>query len=236
MNINLARLTTKNLATLAQRVINASQQGNYTLVQAHTLFNALADSYQNYDAVYTKLTYSGRGKAVNAAHKARVLAFNNLKNFLNAYRKLPLLNNYGQANTLFLVFKRFGLNISGFSYSKLSAVLKKLIEALEKPENRAAVANLNLTDVVQDLISKHTNFELLFAEQAEANAELRNMGNATVIRKDLERVLRSYLNMITALKDLPEWDKLYLELNEIVKAAKNSTLAAGNEDKIDVVK
>src|SRR5690606_32023103 len=169
MNINLARLSTKNLATLAQRIIYASQHGNYTLVQAHPLFNALMDSYQNYDAVYTKLTYSGKGKGVNAANKARELAYNNLKNFLNAYRKLPLLDNYAQANTLFLVFKRFGLSISGLSYSAKSAVLKKLIEALEKPENKTLIADLNITAVVQDLIDKQTKFEVLFAEQAEAN-------------------------------------------------------------------
>lgn len=228
MNINLARLSTKNLATLAQRIIYASQHGNYTLVQAYTLFNTLMVSYQNYDAVYTKLTYSGRGKAVNAANKARVLAYNNLKKILNAYRNLPLLVNYQKANTLFLVFKRFGLNISRLSYSSKSAVLIKLIEALEKPENKVLIADLNLTVVVQDLIDKQTDFEVLFAEQAEANAELRDMGGASVLRKDLERVLRLYLNLVAALKEVPDWAKLYHELNEIVKAAKNSILLAND--------
>ncbi|MGV0938754.1 hypothetical protein [Empedobacter falsenii] len=40
----------------------------------------------------------------------------------------------------------------------------------------------------------------------------------------MEQVLRSYLNLITAMKDVPDWTKLYHDLNEIVKAARNSAL------------
>ena len=62
MKITLTSLSTKNLATLAQRIINSSQTGNYTIVENHPLLLSLIASYQNYDTVYTKLTYSGKGK------------------------------------------------------------------------------------------------------------------------------------------------------------------------------
>ncbi len=32
------------------------------------------------------------------------------------------------------------------------------------------------------------------------------------------------------MKDMPEWSKLYYDLNEIVKAAKNSTLSANGNN------
>lgn len=37
MKITLTALSTKNLATLAQRIINSSQTGNYTIVENHPL-------------------------------------------------------------------------------------------------------------------------------------------------------------------------------------------------------
>lgn len=54
----------------------------------------------------------------------------------------------------------------------------------------------------------------------------RQIASASSTRKDLEQMLRSYLNLITAMKDVPDWTKLYHDLNEIVKAAKNSSLSA----------
>ena len=230
MTINLRKLSTKNLATLVQRILNSSQNGNYTIVENHPLLLALNNSYLTYDSVYSKLTYSGKGKEVAIADKERDVAFGNLKAFLNGYRKLPSAVNQQDAETLYTVFKTFGLNIDGLSYSAETAQLKKLIEALDKPENNQKITNLNLTAAFHDLKTKHEAFEVIFAEQAEANAELREISSASSTRKDLEGVLRSYLNLVTAMKDVPEWTKLYHDLNEIVKAAKNSSLTPNNKN------
>lgn len=81
MKITLTTLTTKNLATLAQRIINSSQTGNHTIVENHPLLLALISSYEKYDAVYAKLTYSGKGKEVATADKERDAAFSSLKAF-----------------------------------------------------------------------------------------------------------------------------------------------------------
>lgn len=228
MKITLTSLSTKNLATLVQRILNSSQNGNYTIVANHPLLLALNSSYLTYDGVYSKLTYSGKGKEVAIADKERDVAFGNLKAFLNGYRKLPSAVNQQDAETLYAVFKTFGLNIDGLSYSAETAQLKKLIEALEKPENIQKITNLNLTAAFNDLKTKHEAFEVIFAEQAEANADLREMSSASSTRKELEQALRSYLNLVTAMKDVPEWRKLYHDLNEIVKAAKNSNLTPNN--------
>ncbi len=226
MKINLQKLSTKNLATLAQRTINSSQAGNYTIVENHPLLLSLIASYQNYDTVYTKLTYSGKGKEVATADKERDVAFSNMKAFLNGYRKLTSVANYQDAEALYKVFQMFGLDLDRLSYSAETAQLKKLIEELEKPDNTLRIINLSLVAAFDDLKTKHTDFEILFAQQAEANADLRQISSASSSRKELEQVLRSYLNLITAMKDVPDWSNLYHDLNEIVKAARNSVLPA----------
>ncbi|WP_313095514.1 DUF6261 family protein [Empedobacter sp.] len=226
MKINLQKLSTKNLATLAQRTINSSQAGNYTIVENHPLLLSLIASYQNYDTVYTKLTYSGKGKDVATADKERDVAFSNMKAFLNGYRKLTSVANYQDAEALYKVFQMFGLDLDRLSYSAETAQLKKLIEELEKPDNTLRIINLSLVSAFDDLKTKHTDFEILFAQQAEANADLRQISSASSSRKELEHVLRSYLNLITAMKDVPDWSNLYHDLNEIVKAARNSVLPA----------
>ena len=230
MKITLTALSTKNLATLAQRIINSSQSGNYTIIEGHPLLMALATSYSTYDAVYTKLTYSGKGKEVATADKERDTAFSSIKAFLNGYRKLPFAANHTDAEALYTIFKQFGLNLDTLSYSAQTAQLKKLIEELEKPENTQRIENLTITTAFNDLKTKHQAFETVFAEQAEANADLRTIASASSTRKELEQRLRSYFSLITAMKDMPEWSKLYYDLNEIVKAAKNSTLSANGNN------
>ena len=230
MKITLTALSTKNLATLAQRIINSSQSGNYTIIEGHPLLLALATSYSTYDAVYTKLTYSGKGKEVATADKERDAAFSSIKAFLNGYRKLPFAANHTDAEALYTIFKQFGLNLDTLSYSAQTAQLKKLIEELEKPENTQRIENLTITTAFNDLKTKHQAFETVFAEQAEANADLRTIASASSTRKELEQRLRSYFSLITAMKDMPEWSKLYYDLNEIVKAAKNSTLSANGNN------
>ncbi|WP_276681147.1 DUF6261 family protein [Empedobacter brevis] len=233
MIINLQKLSTKNLATLAQRLINSSKTGNYKIIENHPLLLALETSYDRYDAVYTKQTYSGKGKYVAEADKERDLAFSNMKAFLNGYRKLTSVANYQDAEVLYDVFRTFGLSLDLMSYSAETAQLKKLIEELEKPDNVLRITNLSLTTAFDDLKTKQQAFEVIFAEQAEANADLRQLSSASSSRKELEKVLRSYLNLITAMKAIPDWSNLYFDLNEIVKAARNSALLANKGENLE---
>ncbi len=167
MKITLTALSTKNLATLAQRIINSSQSGNYTIIEGHPLLMALVTSYSTYDAVYTKLTYSGKGKEVAAADKERDAAFSSIKAFLNGYRNLPFAANHTDAEALYTIFKQFGLNLDTLSYSAQTAQLKKLIEELEKPENTQRIENLTITTAFNDLKTKHQAFETVFAEHSK---------------------------------------------------------------------
>lgn len=70
--------------------------------------------------------------------------------------------------------------------------MKKLIEALESPENQQKIALLSLNTAFADMKTKHEAFETIFGEQEQANADLRQMTSASAIRKDLEKNLKTY--------------------------------------------
>ncbi|PXW16135.1 hypothetical protein C8D70_10472 [Chryseobacterium sp. CBTAP 102] len=224
MKIALTELGTKDLATLAQRIISNAQSGKYPVIISHPLVIDLEDSYAEYDKVYTKQIYSGKGKDVATADQERDMAYSSLKAFLNGYRKLPSATNYQTAEELYQVFKTFGLNLDRLSYSSQTAQMKKLIEQLETPENQQKLSALSLNTAFAEMKAKQDAFEIVFAEQAGANADLRQMASATAIRKSLEKTLKSYFNLLTAMKGVAGWELIYNDTNELVKAAKNSSL------------
>ncbi len=233
MKITLSKLSTKDLATLAQRTINASDSGKYAVISNHPLLSELKTIYADYDMVYTKSTFSGKGNNVANADRNRDISFRILKNFLDSYRKMTSLLNYQFAEDLFQIFKLYGLSLDKMSYSSQTAQMKKLIEDLEKTENIQKLNALSLFPAFDEMKSKQNAFEQIFAEQAGANADLRQMKSASSIRRDLEKNLKSYLNLITAMKDITDWKLLYADINELVKAAKNSTVSGKEKNNLN---
>lgn len=224
LKITLSELKTKDLATLTQRIISKADSGKYPVITTHPLLEKIKAESLNYDASYSKSTFSGKGALVAEADLERDMAFRNLKKFLDGYRDMPLLPNYQMAGDLYDILKNYGLDLDKLSYSSQTAQMKKLIEELELPENQQKIEALFLTSTIDDLKAKQNEFELLFAEQASANAELRTVKSASAIRKTLEKQLKAFLNLITSMRDIPEWRLLYADINELVKAAKNSDI------------
>lgn len=116
MKISLQRVSTKDLATLTQRTLELSNSGKYAVFNNHPLVTELATKYADYDAVYTKQTFSGKGKDVAASDQERDIAFSKLKAFLNGYRQLDSVPNYQDAEDLYQVFVQFGLDLDRMSY------------------------------------------------------------------------------------------------------------------------
>lgn len=222
MKISLQRLSTKDLATLVQRTIASSKSGKYKITENQPLLTALEGVFVQYDAVYTKQTFSGKGKSVAEADEARDKAFSALKNFLFGYHQLSIAPNADKAKALYDIIKTYGTDMDRQTYSTQTAQLKKLIEDLDKSENKAKLTALGILPALEDLKTKQEAFETLFAEQSEANAELRKTPSATALRKDLEKALRTYLDLIKVMKSQPVWEDLYQDINELVKSAKNS--------------
>lgn len=220
MKISLQRISTKDLAALTQRTIEASKNGKNRVSEPNPLLTEVEKIYTDYDAVYTKQIYSGKGKSVAQADEDRDKVFTSFKNFLWGYRQIPTMPNADKAEKLYELIKSFGTNIDRLSYAEQTAQLKKLIEELEKPENKAMLTALGLEATFTELKQKQTDFEQIFSEQATANADLRKLPSATAIRKTLEKSLRAYLDFLAVMQNQPQWNALYLEISELVKAVR----------------
>lgn len=229
MKITLSELKTKDLATLNQRIIQTCDSGKYPILNNHPLITELTAQYADYDEVYAKQTFSGKGKDVAAADHERDMAYSVMKAFLSGYRQVASVPNVQDAEDLYQIFVQFGLDLDRLSYSSQTAQMKKLIEALELPDNVQKIANLHLSTAFSEMKEKQVYFEEIFQEQATANAGLRQMQSASSIRRTLEKTLKSYLSFLTAMKDMAEWKEAYSEINELVKAAKQSSTAKKKE-------
>ena len=225
MKITLSELNTKDLATLSQRTIQTSGSGKYPVLNQHPLIADLTLKYADYDAVYTKKTFSGKGKEVAEADHERDLAFSAIKAFLHGYRQVSSVPNSQDAEDLYQIFAAFGLDLDRMSYSSQSAQMKKLIEALESSVNTQKLSNLSLSIAFAEMKEKHEYFESVFENQAEENAGLRQMQSASSLRKGLEKTLKAFFNILTAMKDVADWKEDYAEISELVKAAKSSVAA-----------
>ena len=217
MQISFHKIKTKNLGVLAQQVIQASKSGTYKLPEEHVLLKKLEDESREYTQAYTKPVYSQKGRSVLAADAARTKAYQRLRAYLKAYGEMPLLADYKDAAELYKVMRRF--DIRRMNYAEKSAEMKLLVEELEKPEHAERLKKLKLKPAFDELKALYEGFEDLYAEQASANAALRATPSATAIRRRLERALRDYINLLTAMRSLEGWDMIYGEVNELVKAA-----------------
>lgn len=217
MKITFNEIRNKELGALAQRVIKASQEGKYTVVKNLPLLLDVEKKYADYYKSYNKPTYSGKGKEVGKADAVRDQIFRKIRAFLKASKEQIITPNYAEAEALYKVFQSTGLGRNRHNYAEETALMKKLIEELEQPENAEKVISLNLTHAFEELKMAQNNFEKLYAEQAEANAELRATPNATTLRGELEKALRNYFNLLNAMRDQPEWEMIYAEISELVK-------------------
>ncbi len=222
MKISFSKLTTTTLATLAQRVINSSKNGNYTVVKNHPLLLEVEKEYEIYDKVYAKLTFSGKGKEVAEVDNLRDSLFSSLKFLVRGYSKAVTLPEHTIAKELLGIINELGKNMMTLSYSEQTAQMKKLLEELDVEENKEKIKKLGLNKIVKELKRVQLEFEELYTQQAEANAELRSLPSATTIRKDLEKSLRNYFQLLSAMNSLPDWSMIYADINELVKSATNS--------------
>lgn len=233
MKIALSNLTTKELATLAYRVINSSEDGDYTVVEDHELLLAIKEEYDVYDQVYNKLAFSGKGEEVAAADEARDEIFSNIKGFLAGYRMLSSMENHDAATELYKVFEQVGLSIHRLSYAEQSALMKKLIEELSTDENGQRIISLNIIQAFDELKLAQRNFERLYAEQSEANAQLRSLPSASAIRTNLQVDLRNYFKLLSAMKTVPGWEMIYADINEVVKSMRGRKTKRSEEEAVE---
>lgn len=222
MKITFALVKTKDLATLAERTISSSQNGSYQVAENHPLLQKVSAEYEVYKKAYSKLAYSGKGKSVEEADRHRDRLYFGIKNYLSGFRFLTDLEGHTEAVALYEIFRKYGLDIDRLSYSSQTAQLNNLLQELEEDANKAKIAQLKLTSQVAQLKQAQADFEEIYAEQAEANAELSSLPSASSIRKSLETALRNYYNFLRAMKDEEDWKLLYEDIRQIVKGITNT--------------
>lgn len=220
MKLNLQKLSTKDLAALAQRVIDFSKQYELEEVKTHLFLSKLDNSYQEYYKAISKMSFSGKGVDVLQVDKERDTIFRSMKGFLAAYSKMTLMDYQADAIALYKEFKIYGLSLDKLSYGEQTIQLDKLIEALSSSENQTRIDNLSLRRTFEKLKSIEQQFKEVYEEQAQANSELRKSKSASELRKDVEKDLRRFLNLVTSMFETEQWVSLYTKLNEYVKSAK----------------
>lgn len=222
MKVNLSKLTNPVLGTLAEQVISVSARPAYAVVKNNPLLKTVEEEYTSYFTVFGRPGYSGMGASVESAD-ARVDAdFNGFKYILKGYARMSGQPLAADAEVLYALIRRYGVDLYLRSYSNQTENIDKLIEELEKTEHADRLAALGLTSVFDELVAAQQAFKSIYLEQSEANASLRVTPSASSLRKRLENSIRNYLQFVHAMKDVDGWSLLYAELNELAKAARNS--------------
>ena len=223
MKINLTNLSTKDLAALTQRSIVVSDEPAFTaVVKDNPLLEAVKTVYNEYDAVYTKKAYSGKSDLLLEADENRDAPFGGFKSILKGYARISSSPYRQDARDIYTVVEKYGIDLDRYKWAEETAQLKKMFEELNQPANAAKIENMQLTTVVTQISNAQTAFEELFNEVAGENAVLRMMESASSFRKTLQTALRNYLNVVTAMNQLPGWKELSAKLEEVLKAANNS--------------
>ncbi len=230
MKISFTEISTKDLAALGQRTISISDEPAFAVVKDNPLLAAVKTVYNEYDTVYTKKAYSGKGELLVAADTERDTPFAGFKNILLGYAKISSSAFQQDAKDIYAIIEKYGVDLNRYKWAEETAQMKKLIEELDKPENAAKIERMQLTGVVTQIKEAQTAFEKLFNEIAGENSELRIMESASSYRKTLEMALRNYFNVVKAMNGLPGWKELYAKLDEAVKAANNSKQNAPKKD------
>lgn len=218
MKINLRKLSTRDLASLTEQVIEYAKNYNVSDVKNHIFLKELERKYPEYSVSLSKETYSGKGKTVAQINKERIANYRNLKAFLLGYSKLPSAPFYQEGKDLFLIFKKVGLTIDRLNYAEQTSKIINIVELLEQEENTEKLKKLSLEQAFLDIKTSNQNFKKVYNEQIEANTELRTQKSASVIRKELEISLRKFLDQITLMYQVPGWENIYNVLNEYVKS------------------
>ena len=213
----LNRISTVALAALAEDVIKASKEGKHIIPEISPLLSALEQEYNTYKEAFVKQTYSGKGKELAKLDEERDDVFSQMRNYLKAFSEAKFVPHYEEAKELYEILKQHDLGLDRKSYAEETALLKKLIESLNNPNNQSKLRAVGLDMTYEELKRKQMDFERLYSEQIEANAELRMEKSASSLRKDLENTLRNYLKYIDAMKSVPNYKELYYELNELLK-------------------
>jgi len=151
MKMNFGKLSTKELAATSQRTLVVSAEPAYAVVKNNPLLAALETVYNEYDAVYVKKAFSGRGDELFVMDKERDMPFGGLKDILVGYSKLSISPYNQAAKDIYAIIEKHGIGLDRYSYAEETAQMKKLLEELSLPANAAKIEEMLLKPVVAQI-------------------------------------------------------------------------------------
>lgn len=218
MKLSYSKISVKDLAALAQRVIETAKASEIEEVKTHLFLSKLESVYNEYYSTISKQSTSGKGKSVAQADKQRGKIFSDMKLFLEGYIRIPSMPHHNDAVALHNDFKSWGASINKLSYAEQTIQLSKLIDALSVQEQQERIKNIGLNITFHQLKTSNQEFKEVYDEQAEINSKLKGTPSATIKRKDLQKALKRFIDLVTLMHESNQWTPLYLKLNEFAKA------------------
>ena len=221
MKTNLSSYSTRGVDTIARNVVYATRNNSQEDAKNGVLFAAVESESQAYSPLVLKASETGMSTTENAAMRKVKDNYMRLKKMVEANALFPDTEKGKAAVALLPIFKRAGKLYRG-KKGDVSSSAENVLDELAKPENTAYLTTLGITAEAQELRASKTEFNNVAGERLNKRSELRQTDNASIGRKKLEKALRNYLAYVNAMREVPGWEDLYSDLNEVMKAARLS--------------
>lgn len=153
-----------------------------------------------------------------------------LKSLLRGYMKWNHNGYPDQAEKVYRLVRKHGLNMTWKNYEEESALLESLLKDLEQPAIAEALTALSLTELIGDLKNAQAAFSETYRKATELEAGKDPVTAATILKKDARKLLSqvaSYLNVMATTNE-PVYGALAAEMAELVNSLNQKIRARSN--------
>ena len=95
------------------------------------MLETVRTEYGEYDAVYTKQIYSGKGDLLLEADDKRDAPFSGFKFILKGHFRVSGSPHLQDAKDIYAIIEKYGIDIDRYKYAEESALMKKMLEELD---------------------------------------------------------------------------------------------------------
>jgi hypothetical protein len=209
---------TNTMAKQIETAIDSSKSTDETLLKAQA---ALKSSNGKLTGVLKAILANPFTKKLDGADGFRDAIYIGGRNVIEGFTHWDFdVAKKAVAESLLSVFKRHGWGLQAYGYSKQSSALNSLIKELKNTELQAGLATLGLSDWFAELVKSQEAFESIFNLKAgtQNSKESVEKREAQIpVNEDIEKLL-TYLNSIIMFNtNNTEWNKIFNEVEGIVK-------------------
>jgi len=218
-NLTSSILTSDELSTLINRIIDECSQNNVDDVQMQRLTALLQKQNQSFTDSLFAVRKSPHTALLLEKDDHRDEIFKGLRNFITAHLYHPQEEVRQASVQLHELIKKHGFGLYRFGYQKESAAINSLLIELAKPNYTEMVNKIGVNDWVISLTAAQTDFEKCYSNRvAEEGKEV--VEPSTEMRKqaieNLEKLLM-YIETQLFISETPDkWGTLSANLQRII--------------------